>query len=245
MVALGFGAASAHASVVINGTRVVYPADEREVTIKLTNEGGFPALVQAWLDTGDPATLPQDSKVPFSLSPPLFRLDSKKGQSLRLVYTQEALATDKESLFWLNVLEVPPRESAANGDANSLQLAFRSRIKVFFRPVGLPGSAREAPAQITWKFVSSEKGAYALQATNPTAYHVTFTQVTATSGASKWTNAQGGMVDPGTSADFDVGHAGTSGSAAPPAGAALEVDYTFIDDYGAAVTGKYRPQQPR
>ena len=238
MGALALGAAGVQASVVINGTRVVYPADEREVTIKLTNDGGFPALVQAWLDTGDPTTLPQDSKVPFSLSPPLFRLDSKKGQSLRLVYTQEPMATDKESLFWLNVLEVPPRGSAASGDSNALQIAFRSRIKVFFRPAGLPGNAREAPAQITWKLVPGNKGAYALQATNPSAYHVTFTEMTATSGTAKWTNVKGGMVDPGASAEFDVGNA------APPANGPIEVDYTFIDDYGASVSGKYRPQQP-
>ena len=48
--------------------------------------------------------------MPFTMVPPLFRLDPKKGQMLRIVYTQEPLATDKETLFWLNVLEVPPRD---------------------------------------------------------------------------------------------------------------------------------------
>ncbi len=144
--ALSWLASSAHASVVINGTRVIYRAKDREVTIRLSNEGTAPALVQAWLDTGDPNTTPDESNVPFTLTPPLFRLDPKKGQSLRLIYTQEPLPQDKESLFWLNVLEVPPRADggASSNDRNLLQLAFRSRIKVFFRPAGLQGDADDA-----------------------------------------------------------------------------------------------------
>jgi len=38
----------------LSGTRVVYPAQQREVSIKLTNDDAqFPRLVQAWIDTGD------------------------------------------------------------------------------------------------------------------------------------------------------------------------------------------------
>lgn len=233
--ALSLGANGAHAGVVISGTRVIYPAQEREVTIKLSNEGNAPALVQAWLDTGNPNAMPEESKVPFTLSPPLFRLDPKKGQSLRLIYTQEAMPQDRESLFWLNVLEVPPRAAASttSGTPNSLQLAFRSRIKVFFRPAGLSGDANDAASKVTWKFVHKDTGSYVLEATNPTAYHVTFSKLVATDGTSTWQNDKGGMVDPDATMDFDIG------SAAPPDSAPQRVDYTFINDYGAGTTGKY------
>ncbi len=235
VLALSLGTGSAHAGVVISGTRVIYSAQEREVTIKLSNEGDAPALVQAWLDTGNPNAMPEESKVPFTLSPPLFRLDPKKGQSLRLIYTQEALPQDKESLFWLNVLEVPPRAAASTTSdmPNSLQLAFRSRIKVFFRPKGLPGDANDAAAKVTWKFVRKDNGSYALEAVNPTPYHVTFSKVVATDGAATWENDKGGMVDPNATMDFDVG------STAPLASAPQHVDYTFINDYGAGTEGKY------
>ncbi|WP_176059460.1 fimbria/pilus periplasmic chaperone [Paraburkholderia sp. BCC1876] len=232
--ALSWLAGSAQAGVVISGTRVIYQAKEREVTVKLSNEGDAPALVQVWLDTGNPNALPDESKVPFTLSPPLFRLDPKKGQSLRLIYTQEPLPQDKESLFWLNVLEVPPRATTGTtaDQPNSLQLAFRSRIKLFFRPAGLPGNADDAAAQVRWKFVRKDNGAYALEATNPTPYHVTFSKIVATEGASNWTSEKGGMVDPGASADFDVGRV------APLAEVPAQVDYTFLNDYGAGVGGK-------
>ncbi|AQR69939.1 molecular chaperone EcpD [Janthinobacterium sp. LM6] len=226
--------AGAHASVVIGGTRVIYRASDREVTIKLANEGNAPALVQAWLDTGNPNALPDESKVPFTLLPPLFRLDPKKGQSLRLIYTQETLPQDKESLFWLNVLEVPPRAgAAANGDSpNFLQLAFRTRIKLFFRPTGLPGKADDAAALVRWRFKRLENGRYVLEGNNPTPYHVTFSKLTAADGMASWSNDIGAMLAPGASADFDLGNA------APRAAVPAQVDYTYINDYGAGVSGK-------
>jgi len=114
----------ATAGVVVDGTRVVYPAAKREVTININNPGSVPSLVQAWLDAGDPRAKPGDSKVPFVLTPPLFRLDPTKVQSLRLVYTHDPLPADRESVFWLNVLDIPPRAAAnaPHGPARRPQL---------------------------------------------------------------------------------------------------------------------------
>ncbi|TDM44414.1 chaperone CupB2, partial [Macrococcoides goetzii] len=40
------------AAVVIHGTRVVYPAAEPEVSIRLENSGSAPSLTQIWIDDG-------------------------------------------------------------------------------------------------------------------------------------------------------------------------------------------------
>jgi chaperone protein EcpD len=237
--ALSLCSGIAHASVVVNGTRLVYDASEREMTVKLENVGNDPALVQVWLDTGNPKSLPDEVQVPFTMSPPLFRLDPKKGQSLRLIYTQAPMPQDKESLFWLNILEVPPATAQSDAaERNMLRLAFRSRIKLFFRPAGLPGRADDAPAKIRWKFVPKKEGSgYVLEATNPTPYHATFTQVVAKAGGGTWTDDKGGMVNPGATQDYDVGNV-ASLPIAP-----LEVDYKFLNDYGAGVRGQYQPQR--
>ncbi|MCU1617820.1 MAG: Chaperone [Frankiales bacterium] len=66
-----FGCAQAMSSVVITGTRVVYPAEKKEVTVKLNNEGTRPVLVQSWIDQGDPASTPTNSSAPFVISPPV------------------------------------------------------------------------------------------------------------------------------------------------------------------------------
>jgi chaperone protein EcpD len=224
------------ASVVIGGTRVVYPAQDKEVTIKLTNEGAKPAMVQVWLDNGDEKSTPDTAKVPFTVSPPIFRMDPDKGQSVRVAYTQEALATDKETLFWVNVLEVPPK-AAASGDSNMLQFAFRTRIKLFFRPQGLAGDVTGAPAKLTWKLKNAADGkGMAVEVSNPTPYHVSFTRVAVQAGDTDVASADGGMVAPGSTTTFAM----PSLSATP---ANAKVAFSIITDYGA-VTPMTAPANP-
>ena len=112
----------------------------------------IPAMLRRWcrrgLMPGIHTSKPGESKVPFVLTPPLFRLDPTKVQSLRLVYTHDPLPQDRESLYWLNVLDIPPR-AAANPDLpQSVGLAFKHRMKVFFRPARLAGLGWPMPPQI-------------------------------------------------------------------------------------------------
>ncbi len=224
-------AIQAQASVVIASTRVIYPAQEREVTIKLSNDGRTPALVQAWLDDGNITDLPETLNVPFVLTPAIFRMDPGKGQTLRLIHTKEAMARDKESLYWLNVLEVPPKPQAGEGAVNRLQIAFRTRIKVMYRPQGLPGQAEEAPAQLRWELLPAGGGkGYVLKASNPTAYVVNLGKVSLQSGGQAY-DAAAGYVLPGESALFPI-----AGMVSAP-GAGVQVKFNSINDWGANVEG--------
>jgi len=162
-------AGSAAASVTVGGTRVVYPLENREVTVKLSNDRAEPSLVQVWMDKGNADAKPGEASAPFVLTPPIFRMDAKKSQTIRMMYTGDALPQDKESVFWLNVLDVPPK-TAKNADVNTLQFAFRTRIKVFARPKGLPGTPEEAAGKVTWKLVpAADNKGFDIKATNPTA----------------------------------------------------------------------------
>lgn len=73
-------------------------------------------------------------------------------QTIKLMYTaSSALPKDRESVFWFNVLEVPPKPDAAKAANQSLlQLAFRTRIKLFYRPEGLSGISSDAPLALKW-----------------------------------------------------------------------------------------------
>jgi len=224
------GSLPSHASIVITGTRVVYPADSREVTIKINNDGKHPSLVQTWLDKGDVKSRPDQIEVPFVLTPPVSRVDAGKGQTLRLTYTGEPQATDKETLYWLNVLEVPPKAKMAE-DANYLQFAFRTRIKVFFRPKGLPYPVSEAPGKLQWS-LRPDSGGYALEVSNPTPYHVSFARVGLKVGDQSSIDSDSiGMVEPGKSVRFPF----ASGLKSPPAGA-VKVSFEVINDYGGKET---------
>ncbi|KRE96629.1 molecular chaperone EcpD [Frateuria sp. Soil773] len=226
LMAFGLGLATAHATVVIGGTRVVFSGADSETTLRLSNEGNQPALVQAWIDHGDPQSTPDKVDVPFLLTPPLFRMDAHKGQSLRIVYTHEALPADRESLFWLNVLEVPPKPTDPESEGkNLLQLAIRSRLKLFYRPANLPGDPLKAPAQVGWKLVADGQGR-ALEARNPSPYFITLNAVTLDV-AGKAYKADTGMIEP-----FGTLKLAVPGLAQATAGAT--VTFGAINDYGAA-----------
>jgi chaperone protein EcpD len=231
LIALYTITGAANASVVIAGTRVVFPAASGEVTVRLSNEGDRPALIEAWIDDGDAASTPETANVPFLVTPPLVRMNAGKGQSLRIVYTGQPLPKDRESLFWLNVLEIPPKPTSKAGEEqNTLQFAVRSRLKLFFRPTDLPGDPPTAAQQITWTATSDGSG-YALTAHNASPYHVTFSKLSLSIGGTTY-EATGGMVDPQASLRLPIGKL----TRAPQAGTV--VDYTVINDFGAPTSYK-------
>ncbi|MDR3427334.1 MULTISPECIES: fimbrial biogenesis chaperone [Silvimonas] len=228
-----FAACEANASVVIGGTRVVYNAADHEETLKITNKGKLPALTQTWVDSGDAQVSPTNTAVPFTITPPVSRIDPDKMQTLRIFYTGEPLPQDKESVFWLNVLEIPPAPDSAKADQkteqNYLQMAVHSRIKLFYRPKDLKGAADEAPAKVKWQLVKDGAG-QALEAYNPTPYHVSLAGVEARSGKAHASFEEGGMIAPGATQRFAL-----KGTITPTADAS--VHYRAINDFGGVAEG--------
>lgn len=220
-------APSAHANVVISNTRVVFPAQQGEVTVRLTNDNPHPALVEAWIDSGDEHSTPDKVNTPFLITPPLFRMEAHRDQSLRIISTTSQLPGDRESLFWLNVLEIPPKPTSVETQGkNLLQFAFRSRLKLFYRPASLKGDPATAPSKVTWKAVADGKD-FALAIWNPTPYHITFIKLTVDTGGKQYTTDKAGMVDP-----FGTLRMAIKGlSKAPPAGTVIT--YSIINDFGA------------
>ncbi|MGK9175802.1 molecular chaperone, partial [Yokenella regensburgei] len=175
----------AHAGIQLASTRVIYPAGKREVTLAVTSKDPAPRLIQTWIENDNADT----AKVPFIILPPVFRLNPGKGQSLRIMFTGGAVPRDRESVFWLNVLEIPPKPA---GKADHIQLTVRSRLKLFYRPAGLPGSPKEAVTQLRWRLVQTSQG-YALECQNPSAFTVSFNHVGLTKTVNSEDERQSGM----------------------------------------------------
>lgn len=135
---------SSTAATYINYTRLIINEKEREVSFTIYNEGSRPALMQLWIDKDNILEQPEKIKVPFVILPPVFRLDRKSSRAVRLQFTGDwhSLPADRESLFWLNTLEVPPvvADKEASG---ALQVAFRTRVKLFWRPAALTKISHE------------------------------------------------------------------------------------------------------
>lgn len=127
------------AGIQIGRTRIIYDAAKKEVALPLqNNDRELPWLIQSWTDTGDGKT-----HGPFIVTPPLFRLDPQKEQSLRITWNGKSLPVDKESLFYLNVRTVPAT-AADEEDKNVLRLIYKTRLKLFWRPVGLSGTPSDS-----------------------------------------------------------------------------------------------------
>ncbi|BBH14255.1 fimbrial biogenesis chaperone [Chromobacterium haemolyticum] len=234
---LALAVSSARAGIALNGTRVIFDGNDKEASVIVSNLDEE-ILVQSWLE---PAA-GQPDELPFAVTPPLVRLPAKQQQLLRLLYAGDGVAEDRETVFWLNVQEIP---QAARGD-NVLQLAVRQRIKVFFRPRGLGSdSALQAPEGLRWSLLQAD-GKPAVRVDNPSRYHVTVVDLKRQAGKSGQELASAYMVAPGSSGQWPL---------KPSAAEAVQLQYGIINDFGGHVeyevsldAGKEarpRPREPR
>jgi P pilus assembly chaperone PapD len=150
----------ASAAISLSATRLIYGERDRESSISVINTGEQDVMIQSWLENNDNNMLPP----PFAVTPPLAKLNSKERQLLRVLFQGQGLPKDKESVFWLNVQEIP---QMVDGGKNVLQLALLQRVKLFYRPVGLIGDANAAPQQLKIRLINSQ-----LELHNPTPYHI-------------------------------------------------------------------------
>ncbi len=149
-----------HASVSLDRTRVIYPGDVNSISLRISNNNSrLPYLAQAWLEDAEGNKL----KDTFTVLPPIQRLEPSAQSIVKVQALPSAalLPQDKESLFYFNLREVPPRPD----NPNVLQLALQTRIKFFYRPAGLVVDSSSTPwqAKMTLQQVG---GKY--QLTNPT-----------------------------------------------------------------------------
>ncbi|WP_322015169.1 molecular chaperone [Paraburkholderia sp. J12] len=223
----GLTAFTAHAAITITGTRVVYPAQNREVNVRLKNVEDQPVLVQAWLDDGNAAAAPNEIKVPFALLPSVFRVEPHKGQALRIMFTGGDMPKDRESVYWLNVLEIPPKPSDAD-QRNMIQLAFRTRIKLFYRPASLLDDPTAERSKLKWHLAVDDKGEHVVRLENPSAYYISIGMAELDAG-SKRIFLKPDMAPPFGHVDL-VPQFGALDFKAPGT-----VSYTVLNDFGTEV----------
>lgn len=206
---------STSAASIINGTRFIYPSDEKEITVQVNNKGNYPILLQSWIDDGNTQLEPEKMNVPFILTPPLTRVESNKGQSLRISYIGGNLSNDREHVFWLNVLEIPP---SSKDTKNHLQVAFRSRLKLFWRPANLSSDSSNAQDDLSW---TTQGNNYVIR--NPSPYYMTLAAINVMH-AGKKTMFNGKMIEPMGSYTFES----KSGVSRMD-----QIEVEYINDYGA------------
>lgn len=199
---------ASYAGVIISGTRVIYNEGNKNVSINVKNPDKMPYLIQSWIDDFE-----EKKQSKFTITPPLFRLNPDKENTLRIFLTEEGLPSNQESLFWLNIKTIPATEKTEN----SLQIAFKTQMKLIYRPKSLKDvNFEEEQKKLSW---SKERGKVIVY--NPTPYFMNFQTI----------KFNGKLVDdvsyakPFSTKSFDINDNNEHGL----------ISWELINDYGANV----------
>lgn len=205
----------AQAGIVLNSTRLVYPAQDKEAVIGVLNRNKSTILLQSWLEADDPTI----TDLPFAVHPTLVPLAGGGRQTVRIIHSGVEMPTDRESLFWLNVQEIPQ----ASEQENVLQIGIRQRIKVFYRPRQLQADPELAPRQLRWRL----KPGGVLVASNPGPFHITLVDIELFGGANRLLHRKNSMLAPGQAQEFTLPATVTPQQA--------RLSFKSINDHGAVM----------
>lgn len=208
VITLGMGLNQANAGVALGSTRVVYPSNQKQVSLGISNNDDKSTfLIQSWIENAA-----GEKTNSFVITPPLFVMKGKKENTLRIIDgTNNSLAKDKETLLWVNVKAIPSIDKSFE-DKNTLQFAIVSRIKLLYRPTGLSMPPEKAPSALSFS-----RSGNTLTIANPTPYYITATNL-----ISNTKELKSFMVSPMGNTSIPV-----------PAGANNTLSYQTINDFGA------------
>jgi len=218
----------AQAGVTAERTRVIFPAGASETSLPVTNLNAYPVMVQVWIDNGALDSTPDEAVAPIMPLPPLFPLMPAERRMLRLVFTgSDELPTDRESLYWLNIYEVPPSDA---GKAPPLEQArvvvtMHTQMKVFYRPKKLSMSLEQAVSRLHFLHEGIDRGT--LHVDNPSPYYITLTEIGLRVGSSRIA-IPGGLVPPFSGIDLSIE------PGVPSVEEKGRADFIWLDDDGNA-----------
>lgn len=206
-----------YAALTIDTTRIVYHSDVRSTSVIIANPSTRTYAAQSWINTKSDDTT---TAVPFVTTPALSRLNPKKEQTVNVAALPNDLPTDRESLFFFNVQEIP---EARPGERNVLNIALRTRIKLFYRPSQLTANPTELLKTLRFS-IKPVNGQRHLHIHNPTPFHYTFSRLDLQSAKQQFPVPGVDMLSPMSEHSFPL-----------PAGVLakdLKVVLSIINDYG-------------
>ncbi|HFF1823946.1 fimbria/pilus periplasmic chaperone [Raoultella ornithinolytica] len=158
---------TAQAAISLDRTRIVFPGNTQSLTLNVFNKDqAVPYQAHAWLEDSQGAKL--NDKSAFIIMPPEQTIEPRGKAQLRIQAMPAAskLPQDQETLFYLNLLEVPPK----SGKDNVVQVILQTRIKMFYRPEALTVNQQMMPFQ---KELTLTKNGTSYISNNSTPYFIT------------------------------------------------------------------------
>lgn len=153
---------SAQASVTPDRTRLIFNESDKSISVTLrNNDPKLPYLAQSWIEDEKGVKISS----PLAVLPPVQRIDAMMNGQVKIQGLPDIhkLPADRESMFYFNVREIPPKSNKSN----TLQIALQTRIKLFWRPKALEKTTTQNPWQHK---VTLTRNGQEFTVNNPTPY---------------------------------------------------------------------------
>lgn len=198
---------TALAGIKVDRTRLIYNEGDNGVVLNVTSLEKQEMLIQSWVTEVDG----KRETSQLMVVPPVQQLAAGQTRAVRVLHKGASLPRDRESVFWLHVQEIPKKDAS---QSNTLKLAVRNSLKVFWRPASI---AKEATnyAAILNKVITHRAG-NVLTIENPTPFNLTVNKV---KGSNNKTQLVNKMIPPFGKMDVSLT-------------VSIATGLVFIDDFG-------------
>ncbi|WP_148876586.1 fimbrial biogenesis chaperone [Serratia marcescens] len=232
---LALASMGAQAGIIASATRVIFHEGDTEKTLMLLNTNGYPIVAQTWVDNGDVNAAPELSRAPFVTLPSVFALQPSALQGLRILFAGANLPADRESVFWLNLYEIPPSRPTTPPLASRVTLAMNTQMKIFYRPRALKGKAENAAEAVSFTLQKSPDG-YLLRCQNRSAFYLSFARIAVQTDRRYYPVRQESdmMTAPFSTRDYHLDDVSTSALSSR-----ATVQATLINDQGQQIVKPY------
>lgn len=149
-------ASSAWAALSVDQSRYIFEGDKDAVSIVVENASPKTYGGQTWIENINE----KDLRPTFVVTPPFFKVSGKGKQVLRVIKALEQMPEDQESIYWVSLQEIPPK----NKDGG-LSVALRTKVKLLYRPAKLMDGRKGAESGLSTKDVNGQ-----IQLVNSTPY---------------------------------------------------------------------------
>lgn len=139
---------SAFAALALDATRYIYKGDKQTLSAVVENQSKSDFGAQVWLDN----IVEKDTRPTFIATPSFFKVKGGGKQVFRILKVTDHMPKDKESIYWLNLQEIPPKKKGGG-----LVMAIRTKVKMIYRPESLVGGRQGAEKNLTVSYLPGEQ----------------------------------------------------------------------------------------
>lgn len=224
LIGLTVLSSTAYGAVSMDRTRVIFDGSQKSISLNISNNNKqLPYLAQGWIENAEGKKI----QSPLVVLPPVQRLEPGKSSQVKIeaLPAISTLPQDRESLFYFNLREIPPKSDKPN----TLQIALQTRVKLFYRPKAIIPEKNGTPWQ---EKLTLEKQGDQYVVKNPTPYYVTIINATTNAKSSDGKEFTPVMFSPFSQGKLGV-NVNTLGN---------NPVLTYINDFGGRPTLTFRCQ---